>query len=295
MTTSNSLAIYQGMSSNPMAAAQSMGEAIAKSGLVPVPNTAAGTVVAMTCMLEGITPLAFGRTYHIIKGKPSKKAHAMLAEFRQAFGGKHRVIEHTPDRCEVEFTFEGHTHTESLTWDQCKESRWPWVNPNDHNQGLKDNWSTPIDRKNMMFARLVSSALRVLCPEINFGIYTPEEVYDIEADIIESAPVVGAHTQLDPPPGENQLPAVVEPEVVEEVSAVEIEDEAPFDEAELLASDVQVARVKQLVKLCGLTKEQIVGMLEKRGVAKVAELTSELADELIARLEEVERKKRASS
>ena len=43
---------------------------------------------------------------------------------------------------------------------------------------IKDNWSTPIDREAMMWARVVSESLRRVCPEIYAGIYAPEEIED---------------------------------------------------------------------------------------------------------------------
>jgi hypothetical protein len=45
---------------------------------------------------------------------------------------------------------------------------------------LKAKYATPRSRATMLFARLVSASIRVLCPEVNFGMYTEEEVEDIE-------------------------------------------------------------------------------------------------------------------
>ncbi|MGB1833429.1 MAG: hypothetical protein ACPHP9_07050, partial [bacterium] len=35
-------------------------------------------VLALTCMCEGITPLEFSRTYHIISGRPAMRADILV-------------------------------------------------------------------------------------------------------------------------------------------------------------------------------------------------------------------------
>ena len=56
-----------------------IGQMIAQSGMAGASNEGQGLIVAMTCHQQGITPLEFIRTYHIIDGKPSMKADAMAA------------------------------------------------------------------------------------------------------------------------------------------------------------------------------------------------------------------------
>lgn len=152
----------------------SIGEMIARSGMYGVNNPAAGFVVAATCHQEGITLFDYYRTYHTIECKPSMKYDAMLARFR-ALGGSHRIIERTSDRAIIELNIGTETYTESLSWDEAKKEPYPYKTDG---KTLKKNWATPRARRQMLWARVVSEAIRTLRPEIVAGIYTPEETQD---------------------------------------------------------------------------------------------------------------------
>lgn len=143
-----------------------------------------GRAVALVCLCEGLTPLDFRKRYHMIEGKPTMRADAMLAEFRMNFGGQYRIVSRTADLAAIELTLNGQTSEFSFSWEECLQSRWPWkkgVKPGSQPtaDNLKDNYSTPTDRKAMMWARLVSDSLRAMCPELVAGVYTPEEVQDV--------------------------------------------------------------------------------------------------------------------
>ena len=161
-----------------------VGDMFAKSSMFGIGNPAAGMVVAMTCYQQKITPLEFIRTYHIIDGKPSMKADAMAAEFRKR-GGKYKVLSHTDAEAKAEFEFESNKTKFSYTMDEAKKQG---ICFKSDGKTLKDNW-----RKfpaNMLWARMMSNACRVLCPEINSGIYTPEEVMDMTTDnAVSEAPI----------------------------------------------------------------------------------------------------------
>lgn len=150
---------------------QAIGHAIAQSGMFGVRNDASGLVVAATCHQQGITLMDFQRTYHIIDGRPSMRADAMLAEFRK-LGGKCKLIENTAERAAAEFTFEDQSHTFEYTLDDAKRT-------GDALKGdgsLKSMWQKRPD--DMLWARLVSRSVRRLAPEICAGLYTPEETQD---------------------------------------------------------------------------------------------------------------------
>jgi len=151
-----------------------IGTAIAQSGMFGVKNLASGLVVAATCHQQGITLLEFQRTYHIIEGRPSMRADAMLAEFRRK-GGKYRILENSMERAAAEFDFEGQKVTLEYTMEDAKRT-------GDCYQGdgksIKHTWAKRPD--DMLWARLVSRAVRRLAPEINAGLYAPEEVQDFE-------------------------------------------------------------------------------------------------------------------
>lgn len=152
---------------------QAIGDAIAQSGMFGVKNAASGLVVAATCHQQGITLMEFQRTYHIVEGRPSMRADAMLAEFRK-LGGKVKIVENNTTRAAADFTFEGHTYPFEYTLEDAKRT-------GDALKGdgtIKQMWQKrPED---MLWARLVSRSVRRLAPEICSGLYTPEEVSDFE-------------------------------------------------------------------------------------------------------------------
>ena len=183
---------------DPMAAVNMLGTAIAKSKMFGCPSDDVGLnqgrVIAMTCLAERITPFDFLRRYHIMGGKATMQANAMLAEFVRR-GGEYEIISATADKAEV-LLKKGHgrgqkTFTSSITWEEATGEPWPWnndaangkvkkrlpdgtINPN----ALKTNWATPRARANMLWARAISEGVRRLDCTVNHGVYTPEEVSD---------------------------------------------------------------------------------------------------------------------
>lgn len=163
----------QSLPTRSMSEIATAGELLAQSGMFGVKNAAAGFVVVATCHQQGISLMEFNRTYHIVEGKPSMRADAMLAEFRKA-GGRYKIVENSQTRAAAEFTFEGQVVTFEFTMEDA-------LRTGDCLRGdgkIKEIWTKrPED---MLWARMVSRAVRRLCPEINAGVYTPEEVSDFD-------------------------------------------------------------------------------------------------------------------
>jgi len=164
---------YTALPVERMADIAAVGEAIAASGMFGAKNAASGLIIAATCHQQGMTLLDFQRTFHIIDGKPSMKADAMLAKFRQA-GGRYKIIENSETRAAAEFEFEGnpprlmeYTMDDARRTGDCYEGK---------STTVKYSWQKRPD--DMLWARLVSRSVRRLAPEIVSGLYTPEEVED---------------------------------------------------------------------------------------------------------------------
>jgi hypothetical protein len=120
--------------------------------------------------------MEFARTYHIIEGKPSMRADAMLAEFRKR-GGRYRMIENSVNRAAAAFEFEGVKIEFAVTLDDAKRTGDAFKADG---KTLKHNWAHRAD--DMLWARMVSKAVRRLCPEIVYGLYSPEETGDFSQD-----------------------------------------------------------------------------------------------------------------
>jgi len=152
------------------------GEAVAQSGMFGVTNAGAGMVVVATCQSQGISLMEFARTYHIIEGKPSMRADAMLAEFRKR-GGRYSMIENSVSRAAAAFEFEGVKIEFAVTMEDARRTGDAFKSDG---KTLKHNWAHRSD--DMLWARMVSKAVRRLCPEIVYGLYSPEETGDFSQD-----------------------------------------------------------------------------------------------------------------
>jgi len=151
-----------------------VGEMLAKSGMFGIKNAEAGFVVAATCHQQGMSLMEFQRTYHIVENKPAMRADAMLAEFRNR-GGRVKIVENSVTRAAGEFTFEGQTVVFEYTMDDAERTGDCYEGKSGN---VKHTWQKrPED---MLWARLVSRSVRRLCPEINAGLYSPEEVADFD-------------------------------------------------------------------------------------------------------------------
>jgi hypothetical protein len=163
-----------------------------------------GAAMALQALSEGIPLMQLRRRYHWIQGAPSMRADAMRAEFRMNHGGNFTIVEASPDKASIEFVDrDGKTILSTVTWEEAKGEPWPWKggcgpgtakNDPANPAHVKDNWATPLSRANMLIARATSRGLRLLCPELVAGIYTPEEMGDVGDAVGNAAAAVVATT-----------------------------------------------------------------------------------------------------
>jgi hypothetical protein len=283
---STAITVYDNVQ-EPLAFVERFGTMIAKSRMFGCENEAQGQVLAMACLAERQNPIAIKRTYHIIDGNLSMRSDAMLAELRNR-GGKHKVLKRTEDEASIEVTFNGETLVESLTWAEAQNEAWPYAKDG---KTLKKNWRTPRARRQMLWARVVSEAVRTIAPEVIAGVYTPEEVgdYDDQAEAArgpvnvdqlmrETAakagePIDAEYTVVDEQPQQTQPESTVqEPEPAAEASGDGCSPE-------------QRARLRSLFDAIGATDDQISKALAKRGVKSIRELSADQAAEIITTLE----------
>lgn len=245
-----------------------------------------GQIAALICASEGLTATQFVRKYHLIMGKPSMKAVAMLAEWRLR-GNDHEVLEQTANRAAIALIRkDGKRHEFELTWQQAEASRFPWVDWRDHSKGLKDNWATDIDKRDMLWSRCISNAVSTLAPEITSGIYTPEEMQDIHGEQEQTQPAKATVTAAD---------------LVAQAAAREADrEQQPETTTEVVTSDGEISegctheqreRIRQLYQDCEITHEQQEAALAKRGVNSLNSLSSDQAAEIIEKLEEYKKKR----
>ena len=185
------------------------GALIAQSGMLGARNPAEGFLIAATCLQEGMSFLKFGETYNIISGRISIKAEAMLSRLLE-LGGEYKVLARDPEKASVSLKYKSAEYTSTLTWADAQQESYTRQKDG---RTLKDNWSTPRRRMQMLWARAVSDGVRVVCPLATRGTYTPEEVMDFDDPRGATAtpinlPPVDTAPQVLPPARSVSMPSI---------------------------------------------------------------------------------------
>jgi hypothetical protein len=170
---SNSVGIYNKIT-DPIQAIEKMGEMIWASGMFGCVKPEQGMVLAMQCLAEGKAPLELAKTYHIIEGKLTMRADAMLGRYLTT-GGKVKWLVRSDVEVRAIWSKDGNDVEIASTLEEFKNNGIAMSAKG----GLKDNWRK--FPKQMLTARNVSEAVRLLAPQIISGIYTPEEVSDFSS------------------------------------------------------------------------------------------------------------------
>ncbi len=243
---------------------------ITKSGVFMNCNPATAGLLAVECVARKQTPLQLAQTFHLIQGRLSMRADAVLAEFNR-MGGKHQLIEKTADKASAEFTWEKKKYVFAITWEEAKTAPWPYGKEGQ----LKDNWAHPLGRKAMLWARMVSDAVRTICPSVNCGRYTPEEIADFgdapqvvlqqvkkqEAAVAGVAKAEAAAEEAGYVDAEFAVKDIIVPDTQTEVVA---EEEPPFSitPIEPPKAETPVAESKSAVDPLAETPDQIAARSE---------------------------------
>lgn len=151
---------------------KSMAEVFCKSKLFGVQTPEQAAALMLVAQAEGRHPASVAMDYHIIQGRPSLKADAMLSRF-QAAGG-HVTWESMTDtkvsakfchpqggKVEIDWTIERAKTAELLTKGGSNWKKYP---------------------RQMLRARVISEGVRAVFPGVLSGMYTPEEVQDFDTE-----------------------------------------------------------------------------------------------------------------
>lgn len=284
-----------------------MGRAIALSQMFGIDKEAQGEILALECLTRRQPPLALAERYHFIFGKLTMKAETMLADFRSRFGGEYEIVERTESAAAIALTLKGVRHLFRFTWEEAQKEPFPYIGKEDavveqlasangKRPKLKAKYSTPRARMQMLWARVVSDAIRCVAPEVLSGAYTPEEIEDFDelqdqVAAAEKSNGNGKHTSEKP-----KTATVVESASVvttpaastpEPVSATSPAQSTTSSTPEPLCDASDVDKIMQLLEVIQPTKEAIDGILAKRGVSNWRQLTKSQATKLIEKLQEI--------
>jgi hypothetical protein len=164
----------------PMSDIRVMAAAIAKSNLFGVKTEEQAFALMLIAQAEGMHPAIAARDYHVIQGRPSLKADAMLARFQRA-GGMVQWKIYTDQEVSGVFSHPAGGSVE-VNWtlamaDAVKTldlKSGQWVSLLD-----KDNWKNYP--RAMLRSRCISEGIRAVFPGVVSGVYTEEETESFEA------------------------------------------------------------------------------------------------------------------
>lgn len=208
---------------------------VAKSKLFGIKTPEEALSLMAIAQAEGLHPAIAARDYHIIQGKPTLKADAMLARFQSA-GGKVEWHSYTDECCDATLSHPA-GGTVRVMWDMDRVKKAQITNP------LYAKYP-----RNMLRSRVISEGIKTVYPGVSVGVYTPEEVADFEP--VKSPMAQWAETPMPTHPmleqkktEENDLKSWAK-SFAEEIKAAETQDQI---------ADLQVG---DRVKLEQLKKEE---------------------------------------
>lgn len=152
-----------------------MAKAFAASKLFGVQNLDQALALMLVAQSEGRHPASAAQDYHIISGRPAKKADAMLRDFLSA-GGKVEWHALTDEKADATFSH----------W-AGGSARIDWTLQRAQAAGINNPMWKKYPRQ-MLRSRVVSEGVRTVCPGATSGMYVPEEVQDILAEQATPAP-----------------------------------------------------------------------------------------------------------
>lgn len=159
----------------PVSDLERMAKAFAASKLFGVQNVDQALALMLVAQAEGRHPASAAQDYHIISGRPAKKADAMLRDFLAA-GGKVEWHALTDDQADATFSHPA-GGSARIDWNMERAKAAGIANP---------MWKKYP--RQMLRSRVVSEGVRTVCPGATSGMYVPEEVQDIVSETVTRVP-----------------------------------------------------------------------------------------------------------
>lgn len=148
----------------PYGQIESMAEAFSKSGMFGAKTKEQALSLLLLAQAEGVHPAIAMRDFHVIQGRPAKKADAMHRSFLEA-GGKIEWHELTDKLADATFS---HPQGGSarITWDMARVEAAKIQNADMYKKYPRQ----------MLKARCVSEGCRTVYPAATSGMYVAEEI-----------------------------------------------------------------------------------------------------------------------
>jgi len=202
---------------------EKMAEYTAKSNLFGM-NKEQTMALFLLAQAEGMHPMRAVQVYHIIQGKPSKKADAILGEFQNK-GGKVTWIDYNDKKVSATFEAPGIGAPLLVEWTYEMAQK---VGNTDYKSG---KWKSIVEKdvwksypRQMLKARVISEGVRATMPDVITGMYSTEEVMDFAEPPQKAVNVTPPRSNPEP---HKDAPLVVDaverPDVTKEEAVKDIE------------------------------------------------------------------------
>lgn len=177
-----------------------------KSGLFGVKTAEQAAALMLIAQAEGTSPALALRDYHVISGRPTLKADAILARFQQA-GGKVRWLKLTEQEAVAVFSHPAGGDVEiNWTMEMARKAQ------------LLGNGTWQKYSRAMLRSRCISEGVRTVYPGVVCGVYTPEEIESIDV-----APIRVIASSVPAPAPVAELEYVTAPEVTVQMAIASAE------------------------------------------------------------------------
>lgn len=203
-----------------------MAKAFATSKLFGVQNIDQALALMLVAQAEGRHPASAAQDYHIISGRPAKKADAMLRDFLSS-GGKVEWHELSDEKAEATFSHPA-----------GGAARIDWTLKRAQAAGIANPMWKKYPRQ-MLRSRVVSEGVRTVCPGATSGMYVPEEVQDIVHDAERKAP------QAAPVEDSGAMDAEFAP-IVERKSSAQAKRDGDHDRINAMIDGADLAKLDEL-------------------------------------------------
>lgn len=195
----------------PLQDVEKMSVAVAKSGLFGMKTSEQALALMLLAQAEGVHPMIAARDWHIIQGRPAKKAEAILSSFQER-GGVVEWLEYGPAKVVGKFW-----HPEKCP----KPVTITWTIERAKGIGLtaKDNWRNYPEA--MLRSRCIAEGVRTVYPSAMQGTMAVEEAEDIEPEAVTMKPEVAMPQAIS-----QEKPREIAPERSSNAEEAEIVPEA---------------------------------------------------------------------
>lgn len=179
----------------PVDAIAQMAVSVANSGLFGVKNADQAMALMLIAQAEGMHPAIAARDYHVINGRATLKADAMLARFHTAGGS-------------VQWkTYTDEAVVAVLSHPQGGSVEVEWTLKMADKAGLTRNPTWRQYPRQMLRARVISEGIRTVFPGVAVGTYTSEEAEDFDSK--PARPVFDVQTVETPPAPSAEIQRVI--------------------------------------------------------------------------------------